>query len=256
MLSVRGWSTVEGDEVLRTFRHDFRVRWLMFVLYGAAPVIVFAFFLLNPSSPDIFTPPWAFIWLFPVILYLIVFAAARMDLNARKFWTALRPRLVALRYDRRGGVTAVFDNQLAAVSPLGIRFSLFFGDDLRVLPPTPEKVYAWSWRSQKVRGRASESKGEGSIPAELRRIREAVGGAPPGAMLSAQELMLTEHPTHLPEWPEVRYCISMTVRIPKSDRVPQRILNEIDDIARFLTECTSVMAQGPETAPAPSRATL
>ncbi len=170
-----------------------------------------------------------------------------MDLRVRRFWTALGARLLRASY-YRGGVTAVFDTSLVAQTPVGIRLSLFFDDQFKVLSPTPSDLAYWEFHAQHILARASELGREGPIPSDLRRIREALGGRPPRGPLANQQLLFTEHTKPVPQWPEARYSVRLSLSIPKSQLTPQTLLNEVDDLTQFLIEAARSMSGRAEAA--------
>lgn len=235
-------SSTRAPDPLREFSRYFTFRWITYFIYGSGPVIVIGLVLLTPNHPDILAWPGSLVWILPALLYPILYAGIRMDLRALRFWSALGTRLLRASY-YRGGVTAVFDTNLVAEAPLGLRFSMFFDGNLGVLSPTPMNVGNWEFRSQHVLARASEAGGEGSIPPELRRIRETLGGRPPHGPLANQQLILTERPKPVHQWPEARYCIRLTLAVPRSQLTPQTLLNAIDDVSRFLAAAASTMVR-------------
>lgn len=241
MMNRELMATTRAANPLREFRRYFMLRWLLYVMYGSGPFLLIGFLLIVPNHPDMLTWPGSVIWMFPALLYPMLAAGIRMDLNARRFWTALQTRIRHASY-YGGEVTAVFDTNLVAEATLGLRqLGLYFDDQHHVLSPALGNIGYWEYRSQHILARASELDGENSIPGELRRIRELLGGRPPHGPLASQQLLLTEHTKPVPQWREARYSIRLSLSIPRSKLTPQTLLNGIDDITVFLTEAAVTM---------------
>lgn len=230
---------IGADDGLRLLRTDFRRR--RFFLGGmlTLPVILALIFLLTPGSPNTLTWPWELVWAAPLFLLLIVAIALRSDSGRLQFVLALQSRVMGSRYYARDlGTLLVFDNKLVLQQSLGLRFHLFFNGSGEVLPPTPEKVYAWFYHSSRMRGMASTMAGEGLIPTDLKRIRDTMGAR-------ATRLILTERPKPLDGWPEAHFCNSLWLSMPLGILQAGKVLAEIDDLARFLSDSEDAMTRAP-----------
>ena len=205
---------------------------------GAAPAILALIFLFVPRGPNTFAWPWGLLWAAPAVLVLMIVAAWRLDSGSLRFVLALRSRISGARYYRDLGVVVVFDNKLVLQQVLGLQFYLFFSDSGEVLAPTPEKVYSWFWHSSRMRWAATTSRGEGSVQADLQQIRDATGAR-------SARIFLTERPKPLTDWPEVHYCNSLWLMMSHGVPQAERIMTQLDELARFLSNSESLMNQAP-----------
>jgi hypothetical protein len=238
---------VGGVDGLELLRRDFRRRRLSLsgitILLGVLAIIL----LSRPGSPDTFTWPWALAWTTPLLLVLMIALALQWDSRKLQFVAALESRISTSRYFARDlGVVLVFDNNLVLQRSVDLRFHLFLNESGEVLEPTPEKVYSWLYHSTRMRGMASPRGGEGSIPIDLQRIRDAIGARD-------ARLILSERPKPLEGWPEVRYSNSLWLTMPVGSQPAEVILSQIDDVARFLSDSGQIMIQAPWPPPRAQR---
>lgn len=230
---------IGGEDGLRLLKTDFRTRRLFLAGMFLLPVILAAVFLLTPGHPNMLTWPGALLWTAPFFLLLMVVVALQSDSKKLEFVIALQSRILESRYYARDlGVVLVFDNNLVLQQSIDLRFHLFFNGSGEVLPPTPEKVYSWFYHATRMRGEASTFGGEGSIPSDLQRIRDATGA-------HSARLILTERPKPLEGWAEVRYCNSLWLSMPIGALPAATVLAEVDDLARFLSDSERILINAP-----------
>lgn len=238
---------IGAEDGLQLLRTDFRRRRLFLGGMLLLPVFLALLFLLTPGYANTLTWPLAVVWTVPLALLLMVALALRLDSRRLQFVIALQSRILASRYYARDlGVVLVFDNNLVLQRSIDLRFHLFFDSSGEVLPPMPEKVYAWFYHATRMRGEASVLGGEGSIPSDLQRIRDATGA-------HYARLILSERPKPLEGWPEVRYCNSLWLRMPVGTLSAAKILAEVDDLVRFLSDSESTMNHAPWPPPGARR---
>ena len=231
---------IGAEDGLRLLRTDFRTRRLFLAGMFLLPFILAVVFLLTPGHPNMLTWPGALLWTAPIFLLLIVVVALQSDSRKLEFVISLQSRILDSRYYARSlGVVLVFDNNLVLQQQfLVLRFHLFFNGSGEVLPTTPEKVYAWFYHNTRMRGEASTFGGEGSIPSDLKRIRDATGA-------HSARLILTERPKPLEGWAEVRYCNSLWLSMPIGALPAATVLAEVDDLARFLSDSERILTNAP-----------
>ena len=230
---------IGAEDGLRLLRTDFRTRRLFLAGMVLLPVILAVVFLLTPRHPNMLTWPGALLWTAPFFLLLMVVVALQSDSRKLEFVIALQSRILKSRYYARSlGVVLVLDNSLVLQQSLGLRFHLFFNGSGEVLTPMPEQVDAWFYHATRMRGEASTFGGEGSIPGDLKRIRDATGA-------HSTRLILTERPKPLEGWPEVRYCNSLWLSMPIGALPAATVLSQVDDLARFLSDSERILVNAP-----------